>query len=91
MIHYKLVFKRIIRRIKYVFNLHEILTWSFESCEKCGHCFKLMWSIKNEKWIKVMGTDNGCLCIDCFIEIAKKKNIKITQNDFETIEIFNPD
>ena len=85
-----LILRRILNRIKYIFYLKEIIFWKYESCDRCGHCFKLCWSAKDDIWMKVMNTDNGCLCIDCFVEIAKNKNIYISNKDIERIDIFNP-
>lgn len=90
MVNYKLIIKRIFRRIFYVFKWRELLNWEYESCERCGHCFRLYWKTKNSKWIEVYGGENGCLCIDCFIELANKKNIPLVKNDIEKIELFNP-
>ncbi len=81
--------KRIFRRIKYVF-LFRSLFWKFESCQDCGHCFRLIWSVKDEIWKRVMGSDNGILCLDCFVERALKKKIELSKNDFD-IEIFLPE
>lgn len=91
MVHWKLVLKRIFRRICYVLCIRELLTWPYESCERCGHCFRLCWSVKDNKWIEVMGHEEGCLCIDCFIELAYKKGIFIQKSDIERIEVFNPE
>jgi hypothetical protein len=90
MLHWKIIIKRILRRIKYVFIIKEIMSWQFESCERCGHCFKLCWSVKDEIWKMVYGSDNGCLCIDCFVELANECGIKLKNKDFEAIDLFNP-
>ena len=68
----KLIIKRLYRRLKYFF-LFRNLTWPYESCTDCGHCFRLVWSVKDEIWNEVMGNDNGILCLDCFIERAENK------------------
>lgn len=78
--------KRILRRIKYVF-LFRSLGWVNESCQDCGHCFRLVWSVKDEIWNEVMGSGDGILCLDCFIERAESKGIPIKEEDFE-IKIF---
>lgn len=81
--------KRIIRRIKYVF-LFRNLSWKYESCQDCGHCFRLVWSVRDEIWNKVMGNDSGILCLDCFIERAEKKGISIKDEDYD-IRLFIPE
>jgi hypothetical protein len=85
-----LISKRFFRRLKFAFKFDEIITWQYESCQRCGHCFKLNWSARDDKWLEVLGNEDGCLCIDCFIEVAKEKNVIITQHDIERMEIFNP-
>ena len=85
----RLVIKRLYRRLKYVF-LFRSLTWRYESCTDCGHCFRLVWSVKDEIWNKVMGNGNGILCLDCFVERAKKMGVEISKYDFE-IKIFLPE
>jgi Na+-translocating ferredoxin:NAD+ oxidoreductase RnfC subunit len=89
MVHWKLILKRILRRIRYIFILRDLLSWEYESCERCGHCFRICWSVKDEKWIAVHGDDSGCLCIDCFIELAHAKNIEINNDDIE-MQLFIP-
>lgn len=91
MIHWKIILKRIVRRIRYIFDFRELFVWAFESCENCGHCFKIVWSVKNQKWVEVYGNEHGCLCLDCFVELAYKKNVKLEKSDFEALEIFLPD
>jgi len=85
----KLKIKRILRRLKYVF-LFRSLSWKYESCTDCGHCFRLVWSVKDEIWEEVMGDGNGILCIDCFVERAVKKRISLFEHHFE-IKMFLPD
>lgn len=88
----KLIIKRILRRIKYIF-LFRNLTWRYESCIDCGHCFRINWTVKDEIWKKVMNISNdggGSLCITCFIERAKRKNIILEKEHFD-IDIFLPD
>lgn len=88
----KLIIKRIIRRIKYVF-LFRSLEWKYESCVDCGHCFRINWTVRDEIWEKVMNVydgGGGSLCITCFIERAKNKNI-ILKKDYFNINVFLPD
>lgn len=89
-IHWSLIVKRIFRRFCYIFKIRELIIWPYESCERCGHCFHICWTAKDDKWIEVYGNENGCLCLDCFIELANAKNIDITQDDIEFMKLFNP-
>ncbi|MDD5650300.1 MAG: hypothetical protein PHF86_07790 [Candidatus Nanoarchaeia archaeon] len=90
MVYWKLILKRLIRRVCYAFKFKELSIWQYESCERCGHCYKLYWSVKDSIWNLVQGNENGCLCIDCFVELAKEKNVRLSKDDFEHIEVFLP-
>lgn len=85
----RLILRRLFRRVKYVF-LFRSLSWKYESCQDCGHCFRLVWSVKDDIWNKVMGNGNGILCLDCFVERAEKMGIALKEEDFK-IEIFLPE
>jgi len=41
--------------------------------------------------VEVMGSEDGCLCIDCFVELGRNKWIEIVGKDIERMEIFNPE
>lgn len=88
-VHWKLITKRIFRRIRFIFFLKDMITWEYESCIRCGHCYRVLWKISDEKWNAVKGDQNGCLCIDCFLEMANNKNIVINANDIQ-VKVFNP-
>jgi hypothetical protein len=93
MVHWKMILFRILRRIRYVFVLNDLLIWEYESCQRCGHCFRICWSVKDEIWKKVMNvTDDGggSLCVDCFVELACAKNIEIKDEDIR-LELFLPE
>jgi len=84
------IIPRLLRRVRFAFCLKELSTWEYESCRRCGHCFRLCWQVSDDKWIAVHGNEGGCLCIDCFIELANKRGIKINNSDIR-MELFNPD
>ena len=86
----RMIAKRIVRRVRYVFCLKELCTWKYESCMRCGHTFRLLWATTNEKWAEVWGDDGGCLCLDCFVEKALAKGIVIKSEDIKYMELFNP-
>jgi len=85
--------KRIIRRIKYFpIFLFEILKWKYESCQKCGSIFRILWNVNDDIWSKVTGSNDGgggSYCIDCFVKIAEAKNIIIESKDIE-LNLFYP-
>lgn len=84
--------KRLFRRLKYILQFKEMITWKYESCKNCGHCFKVCWSVKDSLWRSVMGVSDsggGSFCVDCFIERARNKHINIMKNDI-TMELFTP-
>lgn len=79
--------KRFIRRLKYC------CIWSKldqriqkQSCTRCGRFIWLDFHIKDTKWNHITSEDN-CLCIDCLIEIANNKNIKIDKDDITLLLI----
>lgn len=88
MVHWKLVTKRILRRLRFAFRWKELLNWEYESCERCGHCFKICWSARDQKWVEVYGSDDGCLCIDCFVELAEERGISVEPEDIERMGLF---
>ena len=85
----KLILLRLLRRIAYIWRGR--LVWEYESCERCGHCYRLAWWAKDGVWRAVYGSDKGTLCIDCFAEMAEKKGITLSPHDFERIEFFEPE
>lgn len=83
--------KRFKVRFKWILNFYEVMTHPYENCDECGSNYCLCINVKDDKWIKVNGKDQGCLCMDCFLRIAQEKGISITIDDFDRIWIFNPD
>lgn len=82
---------RLINRFKPIFRFREMWSWDYESCERCGSCFRLAYTMTNEKWKEVYGSENGCLCLDCFLKMAESKDIKISPEDILWLNIFNGD
>ena len=81
--------RRLYRRIRYlIFSLREIYNWDYESCDNCGIGFKVAYHLKDETWINIYGSDGGCLCLNCVIELAMRKKIPITKDDFTWLSIF---
>jgi len=81
--------RRLYRRIRYlIFSLREIYNWDYESCDNCGIGFKVAYHLKDETWIKIYGSDDGCLCLNCLIEVAMRKKIPITKDDFTWLSVF---
>lgn len=80
--------RRLKNRIKYIFQFKIMYKWDYESCEKCGCCFKIAYSLKDEIWNKIYGSENGCLCLNCLLELAIKKNIFLNKKDFIWLSLF---
>jgi len=87
MMHPRLAILRIFRRLRFAFAWRDVLSWEYESCERCGHCFRVCWSASDESWNAIHGDDGGCLCIDCFVELAERKGVKPV---IERMEVFSP-
>jgi hypothetical protein len=72
---------RIFRHIKYlILNFIDFFTWEYESCEKCGQCYRLHCHVDDDLWLKVYGSELGTLCPHCFLRMAEKKNIKVRED-----------
>ena len=65
--------------------------WNYESCDRCGSCYKLLTDWSDELWVKINGSKFGCLCPECVISIAQERKIEINKNDIELIWLFDPD
>lgn len=92
MVHWSMITRRMFRRVRYVFTLSGLLTWEYESCKRCGHCFHICWTVKNELWEAVTGAKDGgggSLCIDCFVELAQVTKIRLDPEDIH-MELFTP-
>jgi len=87
-----LVLRRIIRRIRYFPTfLLESYKWEYESCERCGSAFRVIWSVDDKTWAKVMSRDDGggCVCVDCFVKIAESKGVVIEPKNVK-LNLFYP-
>jgi len=88
---WRLIVKRTLKRIRYLFIGRYV--WEYESCQDCGKCFRIAWTVSDDIWQKVMERDDdggGSLCVDCFIERVARKNIKVFRADF-LLNIFIPE
>jgi hypothetical protein len=85
-----IIFNRFIARLKHVFRFSEIISWEYETCGMCGMDYRLAIGIEDSKWITVNGKSGGCLCLNCFLKMAEKKNITIDYDDFIHLWVFNP-
>ena len=88
---YYMFIRRLINRLKPLLRFREIWSWDYESCERCGSCFRLAYTVTNEKWQEVYGSERGCLCLSCFLELASLKDITVRPEDFMWLCIFNGD
>jgi len=77
------IIKRFLTRIKYLPQfIIQSIKWPYETCQRCGNAYCLIWSVSDGLWNDVIGEKEGLMCIDCFIKEAIKKGIKITDDDF---------
>jgi len=83
--------RRFLSRLKFLFRLKEMWSWQYESCNRCGCCYRIPTDWVDNKWIEVVGSKNGCLCAECFIKIAQQKRINIKKQDIELMWLFDPD
>ena len=87
-----MIFRRFFRRLKHAFDFKEMWNWKFESCMACGCCYRLPYDIKDSIWLKIVGSENGLLCLDCLIKKSVEKSIIIKKEDFNWLCIFgDPD
>lgn len=87
----KRFFRRFKNRLKACFRFREMWFWDYESCERCGSCFRVAYLVKDEIWNSVYGSSEGCLCINCFLELASKKKVLVTPDSFKWLCLFNGD
>lgn len=83
--------RRLKSRIKYVFRFRRMWEWEYESCERCGSCFQIAYSVQDDKWIAVYGSSGGILCLSCFLELAGQKKVNIKPKDINWLCLFNGD
>ena len=83
--------KRLLRRLRHLLRFGEIWRWKNESCERCGSCFKLAYSLRDETWNAIYGNENGCYCLDCAIAVAKRRGVRITADDVTWLALFDGD
>ena len=74
--------RRLPRRIRHAFRVREMFEWEYESCERCGACFSLCYQVRDDLWVRVYGSDGGCLCLGCFLSRASKSGISVHREDF---------
>jgi len=87
----KMFLKHFFRRLRFAFRLRDIWEWEYENCGSCGSNYRSDYGIKDDIWIKVNGRSGGCLCVDCFLQLASKKFIKIKKEHFTRMGVFNPE
>ena len=82
--------KRYWRRLRHVFRW-EPLFWEYESCERCGSCYRVSWWARPEAWERIIGKWDGTLCLSCFVEIAERKGFAVFHDDIENVDVFVPE
>jgi len=86
----RIFFKRVFRRFIHFLRFKEMWLWEYESCNRCGSCYRLPAGWIDSKWLAINGKEKGCLCIDCFLILAQEKNISINIRDIERMYVFDP-
>lgn len=69
------------RRLFYSFRFREMFLYDWETCNRCGRNYDLCIGLSPNKWDEVNGKSEGCLCPDCFFQVAREKKIKIKLDD----------
>lgn len=89
MIRWSLVaFTRFIRRLRHAFRW-EVWSWKYESCQRCGSCFRMPGIWLDGTW-NLIADPKATLCVDCFLVLAYEKGIRIDKEDIQRLYIFNP-
>jgi len=78
---YKTFLRRIFNRFIFALRFKDMWDWSYESCDNCGINYRLPFRVRDKVWLEVHGEKTGCLCVNCFLEEAEKKNIKLKLED----------
>lgn len=84
-VHWTLRLKRFFRRLRFAFDDVDAATWEYESCERCGHCIRFTWWVRDEVWVRVYGSPSGCFCPNCFLAVAARNGIKVDADDIITM------
>ena len=83
--------RRFNNRLKPLLKWSTIWNWEYESCERCGSCFRLAYAVKDEVWDSIYGSSGGCFCINCLVEVGEEKGVVVKPEDFEWLMLFNGD
>ncbi len=83
--------RRFFMRLRYAFRLQEIFTNEYESCDRCGRCYNVPCNMQDTVWLQINGSESGCLCLECIVELAQKKGIQLSVDDIRNLWVFSPD
>ncbi len=81
---------RFMARLRNLFRFYEMWIDEWESCGRCGSCYRIPVGWRTEIWIKINNGLNGCLCGDCAVLMAEKRGVKISVNDINRMWLFDP-
>ena len=82
--------RRFCRRLRFTFRFREMWDWEYESCNRCGINYRLPIDVQNDVWIVVNGKEGGCLCVNCFLQIAEEKGFIVKKEHIHQLYVFNP-
>lgn len=87
----RIFIKRFFRRLINSFRFKEMWQWKYESCVRCGSCYRITYHLRNSTWNEIKGNENGCLCMDCLLILAQEKNITLDDKTIDGLFLFDPD
>jgi hypothetical protein len=80
----RLALRRMFRRLR---HLPRDLGWDYESCDRCGRAIRTMWWTDDTTWQETVGSEGGCMCVDCFVGAAEDKGLSPS---FTFVKPFSP-
>lgn len=83
--------RRLRRRLLHLLSFREQWEWEYESCERCGSCFRLAYDLCDDAWQHLYGSDGGCLCLSCAIVQAEERGRIIRPEHIHWLALFYPD
>jgi len=81
--------RRLRNRLRPIFRFKEIWNWEAETCDRCGSCFHLAYNLRDDVWIKINGSETGCLCFNCVVAVALLRGIALSREDIEFMFLFS--
>lgn len=77
----RVVLRRFWARLRNLCRVWEMVTWYYESCDRCGCNYRIAGNWNDAVWVAVVGSPYGCFCPECFIQMAEEKGIAVSLDD----------